>query len=153
MASVTSNIDLVGYASRLPGARSANDFWNVLAEGRCVVTSVSEDRWPLARFRHTDRSAAGKTYTWAAGQLDDVWGFDPSFFGISPREALQMDPQQRILLELVWEALEHSGIKPSELAGTTTGVYVGASSLDYHHRFLMDPATADMQFMTGNNKS
>jgi acyl transferase domain-containing protein/NADPH:quinone reductase-like Zn-dependent oxidoreductase/NAD(P)-dependent dehydrogenase (short-subunit alcohol dehydrogenase family)/acyl carrier protein len=153
MASIKSNIEIIGYASRLPGAANTNEFWNLLQEGRCSVTSVSNDRWPLARFGHPDRSAAGKAYTWAAGQLDDVWGFDPSFFGISPREALQMDPQQRILLQLVWEALEQAGLPPSALAGTSTGVYVGASSLDYHHRFVIDPPNADMQFMTGNTLS
>ncbi|NBN78351.1 SDR family NAD(P)-dependent oxidoreductase [Microvirga tunisiensis] len=153
MASIKSNIEIIGYASRLPGAADTNEFWTVLKEGRCTVTSVSEDRWPLSRFGHPDRSAAGKAYTWAAGQLDDVWGFDPSFFGISPREALQMDPQQRILLQLVWEALEQAGLPPSALAGTSTGVYVGASSLDYHHRFVIDPPNADMQFMTGNTLS
>ncbi|WP_439527265.1 SDR family NAD(P)-dependent oxidoreductase [Pannonibacter sp.] len=153
MASIKSNIEIIGYASRLPGAADTHEFWDLLKEGRCSVTSVSNDRWPLARFGHPDRAAAGKAYTWAAGQLDDVWGFDPSFFGISPREALQMDPQQRILLQLVWEALEQAGLPPSALAGTSTGVYVGASSLDYHHRFVIDPPNADMQFMTGNTLS
>lgn len=153
MASLVSNIDILGYASRLPGAKSTEEFWKLLEDGQCTVTSVSNDRWPLARFGHPDKSALGKTYTWAAGQLDDVWDFDPAFFGISPREALQIDPQQRLLLQLVWEALEHANIPPSELAGTSTGVYVGASSLDYHHRFLVDPAVADMQFMTGNTLS
>lgn len=153
MASLNSNIDIVGYSSRLPGANTSEDFWALLRDGKCAVTSVSNDRWPLARFGHPDKTVSGKTYTWAAGQLDDVWGFDPAFFGISPREALQIDPQQRLLLQLVWEALEHANIPPSELAGTTTGVFVGASSLDYHHRFIGDPATADMQFMTGNTLS
>nr|WP_155197505.1 type I polyketide synthase [Roseibium hamelinense] len=150
---MTSNIDIIGYANRLPGANSPDEFWNLLKSGTCSVTSVSEDRWPLARFGHPDQSASGKSYTWAAGQLDDVWSFDPSFFGISPREALQMDPQQRLLLQLVWEALEQANVRPSDLAGSNTGVYVGASSLDYHHRFIADPATADMQFMTGNTLS
>ncbi|CTQ53973.1 Erythronolide synthase, modules 3 and 4 [Roseibium album] len=153
MASLTSNIDILGYSTRLPGAKNSDEFWSLLKEGHCAVTSVSPDRWPLSRFGHPQQSTSGKTYTWAAGQLDDVWGFDPSFFGISPREAVQMDPQQRLLLQLVWEALEHANIRPSDLAGTSTGVYVGASSLDYHHRFLVDPAMADMQFMTGNTLS
>ncbi|WP_209015944.1 type I polyketide synthase [Roseibium sp. RKSG952] len=153
MASLTSNIDIIGYSNRLPGANTPDEFWDLLKTGTCSVTSVSEARWPLARFGHPDQSAAGKSYTWAAGQLDDVWAFDPAFFGISPREALQMDPQQRLLLQLVWEALEQANVRPSDLAGTNTGVYVGASSLDYHHRFLVDPATADMQFMTGNTLS
>ena len=153
MASLTSNIDILGFSTRLPGANNSDEFWSLLKEARCSVTSVSPERWPLARFEHPQQSTSGKTYTWAAGQLDDVWGFDPAFFGISPREAVQMDPQQRLLLQLVWEALEHANIRPSDLAGTNTGVYVGASSLDYHHRFLVDPAMADMQFMTGNTLS
>ncbi|MCV0425272.1 MAG: SDR family NAD(P)-dependent oxidoreductase [Roseibium sp.] len=144
---------MLGYSTRLPGANNSGEFWSLLKEGKCSVTSVSPERWPLARFGNPQQSTSGKTYTWAAGQLDDVWGFDPAFFGISPREAVQMDPQQRLLLQLVWEALEHANIRPSDLAGTDTGVYVGASSLDYHHRFLVDPAMADMQFMTGNTLS
>ncbi|GAB4576521.1 MAG: type I polyketide synthase [Roseibium sp.] len=153
MASLTSNIEILGFSTRLPGANDSAEFWSLLKNGECAVTSVSNDRWPLARFRHPSQSTSGKTYTWAAGQLDDVWGFDPAFFGISPREAVQMDPQQRLLLQLVWEALEHANLRPSDLAGSNTGVYVGASSLDYHHRFLVDPAMADMQFMTGNTLS
>lgn len=153
MASLTSDINILGYASRLPGAKSPDEFWSLLESGTCAVTSVSKDRWPLTRFGNPDGSVQGKAYTWAAGQLDDVWGFDPAFFGISPREAVQMDPQQRLLLQLVWEALEQANIRPSDLAGTSTGVYVGASSLDYHHRFVADPASADMQFMTGNTLS
>lgn len=80
-------------------------------------------------------------------------GFDPGFFGISPREAAQIDPQQRLLLQVVWEAIEHAGLKPSELAGTNTGVYVGASALDYHHRLLFDLPIIDVQMMTGNTLS
>ncbi|MTI08095.1 SDR family NAD(P)-dependent oxidoreductase [Roseibium denhamense] len=143
----------MGFSTRLPGADNNEAFWHLLKNGQCSVSSVSTDRWPLARFGHPAQSTSGKSYTWAAGQLDNVWDFDPGFFGISPREAIQMDPQQRLLLQLVWEALEHANLRPSDLAGTTTGVYVGASSLDYHHRFLVDPAMADMQFMTGNTLS
>jgi len=153
VASLTSDINILGYSSRLPGANSPTDFWSLLKSGTCAVSEVSAERWPLARFGNPNGASAGKAYTWAAGQLDDVWGFDPAFFGISPRETLQMDPQQRLLLQLVWEALEHANIRPSDLAGSSTGVYVGASSLDYHHRFVSDPAAADMQFMTGNTLS
>ena len=79
--------------------------------------------------------------------------FDPAAFGISPREAEQMDPQQRLLLELVWEALEDAGIPPSTLKGTDTGVFVGASSLDYGGRQMADPASIDAHFMAGNTLS
>ena len=85
--------------------------------------------------------------------LPDIWGFDPSVFRISPREAQQMDPQQRLLLELAFEACEDGGFGPSKLAGTATGVYVGASALDYSFVGLHDPAVADAYFATGNTLS
>ncbi|WP_257098721.1 type I polyketide synthase [Pseudovibrio flavus] len=153
MAITATNVDIIGFSCRLPGASNSKQFWELLESGTCSVSSVGPDRFAKQRFFSPDKSAAGKTYTFAAGQIDDPWGFDPAFFGISPREAVQMDPQQRLLLQVVWEALEHAGTKPSSLAGTNTGVYVGASALDYHHRFLFDQAAADAQFMTGNTLS
>ncbi len=147
------DIAIIGYACRLPSAPNPNAFWTSLVEGRCAISTVSQDRWTKERFGHPNRTAAGKSYTWAAGQLDDVWGFDPGFFGISPREAVQIDPQQRLLLQVVWEAFEDAGIPPSKAAGSETGVYVGASSLDYGNGFLFDPAAADVQLMTGNTLS
>ena len=147
------DIAIIGYACRLPSAPNPNAFWTSLIEGRCAIGTVAEDRWTTKRFGHPNRAAPGKSYTWAAGQLDDVWGFDPGFFGISPREAVQIDPQQRLLLQVVWEAFENAGLPPSTVAGSETGVYVGASSLDYGNGFLFDPAAADVQLMTGNTLS
>ena len=149
----TRDIAIVGYACRLPSADSPEDFWKVLVDGTCVIGEVSSDRWPTSRFGHPNRAVPGKSYTWAAGQLDDVWGFDPGFFGISPREAVQIDPQQRLLLQVVWESLENAGIPASKIAGEKVGVYVGASSLDYSYRFIFDPAAGDVQLMTGNTLS
>ncbi len=105
----------------------------------------------MERFGHPRQKERGRSYSWAAGVLDDIWGFDPAVFGISPREAEQMDPQQRLLLELAWEALEDAGVRPSELAGTQTGVFVGGSALDYGNLRLHDPAAADAYFATGNS--
>lgn len=148
-----SQIAVTGLALRVPGAKDPESFWTLLDDGVCSVTRVSPERFPQERYFHPSRNAPGKTHTFAAGQIDDVWGFDPGFFGISPREAVQIDPQQRLLLQVVFEALEQGGIKASSLAGSGAGVFVGASALDYHHRFVLDPAAGDMQLMTGNTLS
>ncbi|MAS42140.1 MAG: fatty acid synthase [Rhodobacteraceae bacterium] len=145
-------IAIVGYGCRLPGAPDAEAFWDLLRDGRCSVTRIQDDRWSRDRHSHPD-GAAGRSYTFAAGQLDAPFAFDAGFFGISPREAEQLDPQQRVLLQVTWEALEKSGLRPSDLPKATTGVFVGASSNDYSNRFYADPAAIDSQFMTGNTLS
>jgi phthiocerol/phenolphthiocerol synthesis type-I polyketide synthase C len=143
------DIAVIGWACRLPGANSISELWSLLLEGRCAVTSVPPDRFSLERFSYPRRQERGKSYSWAAGVLDDIWGFDPGVFGISPREAEQMDPQQRILLQLTWEALEDAGIRPTSIAGSDVGVFVGASQTDYGHAFFADHAIADAHFATG----
>jgi phthiocerol/phenolphthiocerol synthesis type-I polyketide synthase C len=145
------DIAIVGWSGRFPGANSISDLWSLLLEGRCAVSQVPTDRFSLQRFGHPRRQERGKSYTFAAGVLDDIWGFDPSVFGISPREAEQMDPQQRILLQLTWEALEDAGIPPTSIAGAEVGVFVGASQTDYAHAAIGDVAIADSHFATGNS--
>ena len=149
----TQDIAIVGRSCRVPGAASVAAFWDLLVEGRCAVTSIPADRWALAPFLHPRAAERGKTYTWAAGVLDDIWSFDPGVFGISPREAVQMDPQQRLLLELTWEALEDAGIRPSNLGGTDAGVFVGASAVDHANLRMLDMSAADAYMMTGNTLS
>lgn len=147
------DIAILGYGCRLPGADDPEGFWRLMVEGRCAVGSIGPDRWSARAFLSGDRAATGRTYTAAAGLLEDPLGFDAAFFGISPREAAQMDPQQRLILQVAWEAIEHAGLAPARLAGPRTGVYVGASGLDYGNRQAGDPASADAQFMTGNTLS
>lgn len=146
---------MIGYALRLPGAGSRDAFWQLLMNRRCAITRVTPDRFPTDAFFHPKAGAdvPGRSYTFAAGLIDNVWDFDPAVFGISPREAAQIDPQQRQLLEVTYEALEHSGLRPSDLAGTQTGVYVGASSSDHATRYMFDPSAVDVHMMTGNTLS
>ncbi|MFX8612685.1 beta-ketoacyl synthase N-terminal-like domain-containing protein, partial [Acinetobacter baumannii] len=85
----------------------------------------------------------------AGGYIDNPFAFDPSPFGLSPREARQMDPQQRVLLEVAWSACEDAGIPPSSLAGQNVGVFVGASQVDYQNSASNDPAVMESHYMTG----
>ena len=144
---------LIGAACRLPGARNEQEFWSLLKNGRCTVGPLPEGRWRPERYLHPRTNEPGFSYTFNGGYLDDPFSFDPSVFGISPREARQIDPQQRLLMEVVWEALEDAGLKPSSLAGKEVGVYVGASSLDYGNLHMTDPASIESHFMTGNTLS
>jgi acyl transferase domain-containing protein/NADPH:quinone reductase-like Zn-dependent oxidoreductase/NADP-dependent 3-hydroxy acid dehydrogenase YdfG/acyl carrier protein len=117
------------------------------------VSWITPDRFPTGPFYHPSSDQPGRSYTFAAGVIDDVWGFDAAAFGMSPREAEQVDPQHRHLLEVSHDALAHAGIRPSSLAGGDIGVYVGASSADYAARFFADPNMADVHMMTGNSLS
>ena len=146
-------IQVVGRACRLPGAESVDEFWKLLIEQRCSVSSVPEERFTQAWYLSNRRGEPGKAYTFSAGVIDDVWGFDPGVFAITPREARQMDPQQRLILQLAWEALEDAGIPPSTLARRNIGVYMGASSMENSHRQFFDPAGTDSYLMTGNSLS
>ena len=125
-----SQIALIGFSFRMPGG-AEEALWQALLEGRDLVTSVEADRWSQESLLHPNKSEPGTAYTFAAGSIGDVAGFDAAFFGISPREAEQMDPQQRVLLEMAWEAFEQAGIPPSSMRGSRCGVYVGLSSVDY----------------------
>ncbi|QDL91552.1 SDR family NAD(P)-dependent oxidoreductase [Paroceanicella profunda] len=147
------DIAVTGYACRLPGASSPTDFWKILEDGSCVISEIARDRFETGLIYDPDPSARGKSYTLAAGQLENVWDFDPGFFSLSPREATQMDPQHRVLLQVVWEALEHGGLRPGEMNSERTGVFVGASSSDYSNHFFFDLSRIDSQFMTGNTLS
>src|SRR5580704_15193938 len=147
------SIAIVGASCRFPGAPGLEAFWRLLVSGTDAVTEVDAERWSTRFYYHPSRGEPGKSYTWSAGLLSEVGWFEPAFFGISPREAAQMDPQQRLLLELVWHAVEDAGIPASKLAGSATGVYIGASSTDYRDLRLGDPASGDSYFMTGGTLS
>jgi acyl transferase domain-containing protein/acyl carrier protein len=124
-------IAIIGLACRFPGARNPTEFWNLLCEGRDAVTEVPADRWDADAFYDPDLAAVGKMNSRWGGFIGNVDEFDAQFFGISPREAARMDPQQRIMLELAWEALEDAGQVPAMLAGSRTGVFVGIGTIDY----------------------
>lgn len=145
---------IVGIGCRFPGGvTSLEGLWNVLSGGKDVVTSVPGERFDLARYWHPDRKASGRTCSVSAGIVGDVKKFDAAFFGMSPKEAEALDPQQRMMLEMAWEAFEDAGIAPSEAAGSKTAVYVGAASTDMGIIHADDPSMTGPYAMTGTSLS
>ncbi|WP_416309428.1 SDR family NAD(P)-dependent oxidoreductase [Saccharopolyspora sp. NFXS83] len=132
-------IVIVGMACRFPGGvRSPEDLWNLVYEERHGISGFPADRgWQFGPY---DTSAA------RGGFLHDAADFDAEFFGVSPREAVAMDAQQRVVLETAWEAIERAGVDPRSLAGSATGVYLGATDVGYAHLL---GASAEGFVMTG----
>ena len=136
-------VAVVGLACRLPNAPDPAAFWRLLRCGENAVTALPDDR------RRADHGGAGP-----GGFLERVDTFDAEFFGISPREAVAMDPQQRLMLELSWEAMEDAGIRPETLAGSPTGVFVGAIWDDYAALLRRQgPGAITRHTMTGVHRS
>ncbi|WP_043668824.1 type I polyketide synthase [Streptomyces xylophagus] len=131
-------VAVIGVGCRLPGGvRGPADYWRLLIDGVDAIRRVPEDRWAdFTAFPPDETPACG-------GYLDDIAGFDADFFRITPREAAVMDPQQRILLEVVRETLDHAAVPATALAGTATGIYVGVSAPEYGQLTGADPNTVD----------
>ncbi len=131
-------VAIVGMACRFPHAPDPQALWTLLVDGSEALGEVPGDRWRGSAHVDPDRRARGKMVTARGGYLDDITQFDPDFFGISARETLQIDPQQRLALELAWEALEDAAVRPSSLRGSNAGVFMGAMWHDYERLHELD---------------
>ncbi|NER45794.1 MAG: acyltransferase domain-containing protein [Symploca sp. SIO1A3] len=126
------SIAIIGMACRFPQAKNPEEFWKLLLEGIDTISEVPSKRWDAEAIDQPTPATQGKINTRWGGFLEKVDWFDPSFFRIAPQEAKRIDPQQRLFLEVAWEALEDAGIVPEKLRGSRTGVFVGISNSDYH---------------------
>ena len=146
-------IGIIGMGCRFPGGgNSPESFWGMLRDGVDTITELPNNRWDQSFF-DLNQSTPGKIYCPYGGFLNQVDLFDPQFFGISPREAMSLDPQQRILLEVTHEALEHANQAPDQLFESRTGVFIGLISVDYAMSILPNPELVDAYFGTGNSYS
>ncbi|WP_224553570.1 type I polyketide synthase [Pectobacterium versatile] len=144
------SIAIIGMGCRFPGgANSPERYWQLLMSGTDPITPIPPVRWSSEAYSARDRNLPGRSVAKEGGFLDDVAGFDPGMFGISSSEAAFIDPQHRLMLQTSREALESARIVPSSLAGSATGVYVGAFTHDYLHMQLTDLREASGYTSTG----
>ena len=119
-------VAVIGLACRLPGGISSPDqLWQALLRGEDFVTEVPLDRWDIDEYYDPEPGVPGRSHCKWGAFMDNLGDFDPEFFGISEREAIAMDPQHRLLLETSWEAMEHAGLAPAQMADSLTGVFIG----------------------------
>ena len=143
-------IAIIGIGCRFPQASGPDGFWRILKNGVDAISEVPGDRWNIDLLYDPDPAAPGKMSTRWGAFLDQVEGFDLHFFGVPPREAQKMDPQQQLLLEVAWEALEDAGQAPHLLAGTQCAVFVGVTNNDFAHLQVNKPELIDAYAGTGS---
>jgi phthiocerol/phenolphthiocerol synthesis type-I polyketide synthase D len=147
-------VAIIGIGCRLPGGITGPEqYWEFLDSGSDAVTVVPSDRWDAEAFYDPDPMAPGRMPTRWGAFLSDVAGFDAEFFGITPREAVAMDPQQRVALEVAWEALENAGLAPDKLSETRAAVMLGVYYNEYQSLAAQNINTIDAYSATGNAHS
>ncbi|WP_127530131.1 SDR family NAD(P)-dependent oxidoreductase [Paenibacillus kobensis] len=124
-------VAIIGISGVMPQCDNADIFWSKIAAGENLVTEIPEDRWNWRDYYGDPMTEPNKTNVIWGGFMNDVDKFDPLFFNLSPKEAGLMDPQQRLVIEQAWKAIEDAGYKASALSGSNTGVYIGVGSMDY----------------------
>jgi len=151
---VPEPVAIVGLGCRLPGADGPEEFWRLLSERRDVTGEVPPQRWDAAALLGAGgEQGPGTTATTRGAFLDRVDGFDHGFFRVSPREARSMDPQQRLFLEVAWEALDDAGLAADRLRDSSTGVFVGLNTTDYQQLVTSRRQDIDLYYGTGNSFS
>lgn len=126
------DIAIIGMGGIFPGSRTLDEFWQNLKACRDLIREIPPDRFDWRPIFGDPRQESCRTNCRWGGFLDEIDTFDPRFFKITPAEAELMDPQQRLFLQVVWQAIEDAGYRASCLTGNNTGVFVGVSAFDYN---------------------
>jgi len=150
---ISGPLAVIGIGCRFPGGNGPDEFWDTLINGVDAISEAPIERWDNKDYFDPELTSTGSINTLWGGFLKDVEYFDNELFKISPREAVRMDPQQRLLLEVTWEALEHAGQAPQNLAGSQTGIFLGISTNDYSKFQFSDPTQIDAYAGSGNAHS
>ena len=127
------SVAIVGISGRFPEANDLTEFWDLLTKGVDTVTEIPKSRWDHDRYYHADKAAPGKTNQKHAALLKNIHAFDPFFFNISPAEAIEMNPSQKLMLELAWQSVESSTVPFEGIGGSRAGVYIGNIWSDFEH--------------------
>jgi acyl transferase domain-containing protein len=144
-------IAIVGMACRLPGNVSTpEEFWELCSRARSGWSEIPKERFEKASFHHPNPGKSG-CFNAVGGNFlqEDIGLFDAPFFNLTAQEATSMDPQQRILLECTFEALENAGIPKHEVIGKDVGVFIGGSFSEYEAQSFVDTETIPMYQATG----
>ncbi|MCX7922533.1 MAG: SDR family oxidoreductase [Clostridia bacterium] len=128
------DIAIIGIGLRIPGADTLDEYWDILINGKCTIREVPKDRWPVDENYSDDKNLLHTTYSKYGGFIDKPYDFDPMFFGMSPVEAEATDPQQRIFLQVAWEAVQQAGYG-GRYKSNKIGVFVGSEQNTYMEHF------------------
>ncbi len=133
-------IAIIGLGCRFPKSETPEAFWHLLSNGIDAITEIPADRWSIDELYAPQPATQGKMNTRWGGFLSQVHDFDSLFFNISPKEAERIHPQQRLFLEVAWEALENAGLATDKLSGTRTGVFAGMELVKHDQLLYRNPA-------------
>ncbi|XP_035268656.1 LOW QUALITY PROTEIN: highly reducing polyketide synthase PKS6-like [Anguilla anguilla] len=153
MEGLGEDIAVVGIGCNFPGGEGLENFWKVLLEGKNCAVQIPDERFDSIFWYDPDNRKAGKTQTVKASLIDGFNEFDHKFFGITETEADLMDPQQKLLLECTYRALENAGIPMEKASGTRTGVFIGLMNRDYETLLNSSPTTITHYNGTGTAMS
>ncbi len=147
-----TQVAVVGMSGRFPGSGNLEEYWKNIIKGESQISEIPIERWDWREIYGDPEENTGKTRIKWGGFIEDIDKFDPLFFNISPKDAIIMDPQERLVIEEVWKAVEDAGYSMDELWGSDTDVYIGMSNSDYKELLVQAGQPAAMTNSTSINR-